>query len=139
MIAPDAGIGVNRTTGRRMKTVLIVDATEYGRYAAAAALRAAGFIVVVADGREAALSALTQIIPGAIAIDLDLPDGGAVALLQEIRARPQTRNVPVVACTAFGEHLLRREAEALAAHVCRRKTSKGEADLVQWVKRLTAG
>jgi CheY-like chemotaxis protein len=120
-----------------MKTVLVVDATEYGRYAAAGALRAAGFIVVAADGRESAESALTQITPGAAVIDLDLPDGGAIALLRHIREGPQTRGMPVVAATAFGEHALRREAEALGAHPCKRKTPRGEAELVRLVKELT--
>jgi two-component system, cell cycle response regulator DivK len=120
-----------------MKTVLIVDATEYGRYAAAAALRGAGFVTVVAEGKDAAISALTQIIPSAVVIDLDLPDDDAIGLLQHIRERPQTRGVPVVACTAFGEHLLRREAEALGAHACRRKTPRGESELVQLVRKLT--
>jgi CheY-like chemotaxis protein len=92
----------------------------------------------IADSKDAALSVLTQVIPSAAVIDLDLPDGGAVALLREVRQRPQTRAMPVVACTAFGEHALRRDAEALGAHACRRKTPRGEAELVQLMRVLTS-
>ncbi len=65
------------------------------------ALRAAGFEVVMAYGGEDAIKKVKTHRPDLVLTDLAMPEVGGVAVIEEIKANPETRGIPVIAVTAY--------------------------------------
>jgi CheY-like chemotaxis protein len=66
-----------------------------------------------AEGGPEALDALAKSIPDLLLLDLSMPVVDGWEVLRSIRAKPQTRELPVIACSA---HAMRGDRErALAA------------------------
>ena len=83
-----------------MARVLLVEDNEANRAMLARRLKAAGFEVVPAgDGREAVAAALDQ-RPDIILMDLALPGIDGWEATRQIKERPETRDIPVIAVTA---------------------------------------
>jgi len=96
--------------------ILVVDDEPLVRWSIAETLRAAGYDVVEADDGDSALHALIEDDrpPDAILLDLRLPDGDDLHLLETIKLiLPAT---PVVLMTAFGTPELAAEARGLGAY-----------------------
>lgn len=68
-------------------------------------LRQAGFDPRVALTGEEALRAVREKIPDLVLLDLMLPDMPGIEVCRQLKALPQTKNVPVVMLTARGEEL----------------------------------
>jgi CheY-like chemotaxis protein len=60
-----------------------------------------GYEVDRAQSAEGALEAMARHPPDLILMDLALPGMDGLALTRHLRARPETRHIPVVALTAF--------------------------------------
>ena len=58
------------------------------------------FDVIEAYSKQQGLTALNQKIPDLIVLDLLLPDGKGETLLEELRQRDETRNIPVIVVSA---------------------------------------
>ncbi len=65
------------------------------------ALGAAGFRVVTAYGGEDAIKKVKAHMPDLVLTDLAMPEVGGVAVIEEIKANPETREIPVIAVTAY--------------------------------------
>lgn len=76
-----------------------------------------GYRVSLARNLADARRALADGVPplDAVLLDLHLPDGSGLDLLREIRARRETRALPVMILTAEGEDRVLGEVEALGA------------------------
>ncbi len=59
-----------------------------------------GYTVVAAETGEQALSAITTVWPHLITLDLDLPGISGELILDQLRRRDETRELPVVVVTA---------------------------------------
>lgn len=82
------------------RRVLLVEDTDFLRYAFGRLLRLYGFEVCEAtDGREA-LDRLEEFQPQLVLTDLMMPVMDGVELIRRIHERPDTSNLPVVAITA---------------------------------------
>jgi len=80
--------------------VLIVDDNERNRNLARDVLRAAGLLTLeAASGREGIAAALER-RPDVILLDLRLPDMDGTDVAQELKNRPGTAGIPIVALTA---------------------------------------
>ena len=81
-------------------TILVVDDDPDVRSLSSLTLRAAGMAVTAAPSGREALVLLETLRPDAILLDVVMPvmDGPACLLL--LRARPETRDIPVVFVTA---------------------------------------
>lgn len=91
--------------------VLIVDAAADDARALAEPLRARGFTVdVVCDG-EHALATLERDRPDVVLLELTMPTGDGIEILDRIRANPHLASTPVVIVTAK-----RGEADVLAGY-----------------------
>ena len=66
-------------------------------------LEAEGFGVTVADTGEAAELALREEMPDLVLLDWMLPGVSGIELTRRMRARPETRAVPILMLTARGE------------------------------------
>lgn len=66
-------------------------------------LEAAGFAIVTADNGEGALLLVEEIEPDLIILDWMLPEVSGIEVCRRLRARPETRRVPIIMLTARGE------------------------------------
>jgi CheY-like chemotaxis protein len=97
-----SGPGRYGTTGVRGRPrVLIVDDDPDARDLFGWCFRAAGWIVGLAPDAEAALLVATAFEPDAIVMDLRLPGITGHDAIRKLKEDEHTRDVPVVACTAF--------------------------------------
>src|SRR5215213_5066172 len=84
---------------RSHTTVLVVDDTVATRYATTRILRSVGLHVVEAGtGQEALAKAMRE--PTLVLLDINLPDMDGFQVCRELRARPQTRRIPVIYLSA---------------------------------------
>lgn len=83
--------------------VLVVDDDEDFLMLAAEVLADSGLEVSLArTAGEALVRAINQ-PPDVILLDIMLPDQDGLDALEALRAEPETRGIPVVACTALGQ------------------------------------
>jgi signal transduction histidine kinase/AraC-like DNA-binding protein/ABC-type sugar transport system substrate-binding protein/DNA-binding response OmpR family regulator len=78
--------------------ILIVDDDPQALrlYQSLAATALPGYPVRAADGGAAALAILAEEVPSLVILDLIMPDVDGFAVLDRLRARPETRRVPVL-------------------------------------------
>lgn len=95
------------------------------------------FEVEVADSGFSAGLTLARFRPDIILMDIRMPDMDGFEALRMLRADPDTRNIPVIACTAFSESVIdaQQHEEAFDAFV--KKPLKLE-ELVELLKSVAA-
>jgi len=92
--ATPAGIG---------RTVLVVDDEDHLRRLLCDLLQREGYVTVEArDGAEA-LMRVDRHAPDVVLLDLNLPGLDGYGVLDKLRSRPDTKNLPVVVLTAKGD------------------------------------
>jgi CheY-like chemotaxis protein len=93
--------------------VLLVEDNETNQMLATAVLQRDGYRVAVASTAEEGRALIAAEVPDLILMDLQLPGLDGLGFTRELRSRPASASIPVVAMTAhvmFGD-----EQEALAA------------------------
>jgi two-component system, cell cycle response regulator DivK len=87
--------------------VLIVDDSERNRKLARDVLHAAGLETLEAGTGTEARARAAERLPNVILLDIGLPDMAGTEVSRELRARPRTAHIPVVALSALpdaGDH-----------------------------------
>jgi len=84
-------------TGRR---VLVVDDDEVMRRGVAQALEKDGWTVSEAANGRDGLALLAGALPDAVVLDLMMPEIDGFGFLEELRRRPEWRDIPVLVVTA---------------------------------------
>ena len=79
-------------------------------------LESEGFIVIGAEDSMLALSALGSVRPDVILVDIMMPGVDGIGLIRWIRANPDSRLIPIIAMTAYGNFHL-RQAEKAGANI----------------------
>lgn len=90
--------------------LLVVEDDEAARDTLARLLRLLGHSVVEAASSEEALARTAEIVPDLILLDLELPGGGGLALLERIREDHRLRGVPVLILSGSAPAVLRLHA-----------------------------
>ena len=85
-------------------TVLIVEDNPLNRELVEAVLEPLGLEIRVAVDVPSGRAELARGRPDLILMDIDIPGGGGVLLLHELRADPALAAVPVLAVTSFAMH-----------------------------------
>lgn len=80
--------------------ILIIDDVATNRIVMKVKLGAAGYLPIVAATGAAGLANAARDAPDLILIDMSLPDMSGITVLQNLRADPVTRAVPVIMLTA---------------------------------------
>ncbi len=94
--------------GEKAPMALVIDDDRGIRSLLSAGLSEAGWTVVEASNGFSGLRHADQERPDVILLDLALPEIDGLAVLAELRRRPATRTVPVVAVTGHPERLVER-------------------------------
>jgi PAS domain S-box-containing protein len=71
-----------------------------------------------AGTRQRALAELQDNEPALLLLDIDLPDGNGLEILDAMRAEPRLREVPVLVISAVADQALFEEARARGASAC---------------------
>jgi PAS domain S-box-containing protein len=123
----DAIRGSKRTTGKELKTVLIVDDEPALLELLALTLVRKGFQVLrAADGRKGLELARTH-CPDVMILDLLIPEISGTQIVEELRAHSRTQGIPILIHT--GVLLEEEQRQTLAAQV-QSITFKSEQDLL---------
>ena len=96
-------------------TILIVDDTLDSLKLLAEILTAEGYRVHPADSGELALASVASSLPELILLDIRMPGMDGFEVLRRLKAEPQSRHIPVILITAFGEAEHRVEGFKLGA------------------------
>ncbi len=100
--------------GVRTPSVLLVDDDHGIRKLLTLALADAGWTVTEASNGYTGLRHAEQDVPDVILLDLALPEVDGLAVLDELRRRPTTRAIPVVAMTGHPDWLADRPGSVSA-------------------------
>jgi CheY-like chemotaxis protein len=84
-----------------MSRILIVEDNPANRRLSTVLLRSAGFETEAAADAEEAEAAIQAHLPDLILMDLGLPGRDGYALARDLRARAETRAIPILAVSAF--------------------------------------
>jgi PAS domain S-box-containing protein len=84
--------------------VLVVDDDAVSRHVLVQALAAAGFAHVAVGSGTEALAVIDKVAPSIVLLDLVMPAPDGYQILRILRARPETRDLPIVVLTALDAH-----------------------------------
>ena len=123
-----------RTVGKELKTVLVIDDEPAILELLTKTMLQKGFRVLrAADGRTGVEFA-TKHLPDVIVLDFTLPQFSGTQVVEQLRAHPRTKNIPILINT--GTVLNEEERQRLAGHV-QSITSKTEREnLLSELERL---
>jgi len=93
---PSEAAGPGTEAGPDRPLVLVVDDNEHARTLLETYLSAGGYVVAQAGTAAEALKLARELKPFAITLDILLPDRPGWEVLSELKASPQTRDIPVV-------------------------------------------
>jgi PAS domain S-box-containing protein len=111
------------SSGKEVKTVLIIDDEPALLELLAKTLLFKGFQVLPAVNGHSGIEFAVGSHPDVIILDLNMPDCSGIQVVESLRARPDTKSIPILIHT--GTALSEPERQRLAAHV-QSITSKAE-------------
>jgi CheY-like chemotaxis protein len=125
-----------KTIGKELKTVLVIDDEPAILELLTKTLLQKGFRVLrTSDGRTGVEFA-TKYLPDVIILDFSMPQFSGTQIVEQLRAHPRTKNIPILINT--GTVLNEEERQRLAGHV-QSITSKTEREnLLSELERLGA-
>lgn len=94
---------------RQQLRVMIVEDHRIDLKLASDSVRFSGHLVLNNTSAEAAIQELANGHPDVVLLDLNLPGMDGVEFLRQLKSTPQTKDLPVVAITAYPEDYLRDE------------------------------
>ncbi len=84
------------------QSVLLVDDDDVSLRMAEHVLEANGYEVWSADNAVSALAFLERKVPDVILLDIVMPEMTGIELLEKLRTKPATANLPIILVTAKG-------------------------------------
>jgi CheY-like chemotaxis protein len=120
------------------KRILLVDDNEVARYILRDLLDQPWIDISEATSGSAAMTALSQSMPDALILDLLMPDISGFEILRQLRAKPDTRNLPVLIYTSkILTETEKAQLDALDAKVIRKEDVAARLSsepFLEWVK-----
>lgn len=117
--------------------ILVIDDDKTFTTMAGSLLRAAGFSPIVAfDAMQGFMFAQRE-APVVILLDLSMPAGGGMQLLDKLQHSSRTQNIPVIIVTGTGGAAVHADAKAKGVAAVVKKPIDSKA-LVELVKQVVA-
>jgi twitching motility two-component system response regulator PilH len=88
-----------------MITVLVVEDTESEKELISLYLREAGYAVINASNGKEALARVETGKPDVVVTDVVMPDMNGFELCRNLKKKPDTQKLPVIACTSKSQEL----------------------------------
>ncbi len=124
----------DKTIGKELKTILIIDDEPSILELLTKTLLQKGFRVLRASEGRTGVGFATNYLPEVIILDFNMPEFSGTQVVEQLRAHPRTKNIPILINT--GTVLNEEERQRLAGHV-QSITSKTERDgLLTELERL---
>ncbi len=95
-----------------MSLVIIIEDNQQSARLAAKLLSRAGHEVITAEDGETGLTAVFENQPNLVLVDMGLPDIDGQTVLGLLRQRPDLKNTPLIAFTAWPEDTAHQMAKA---------------------------
>jgi len=83
------------------RKILVVEDNDMNRRLVRILLKASGYEVIEATTGDEAMDYLKDQAPDLILMDIQLPNTDGLALSREIKSNPQTKDIPIIAVTAY--------------------------------------
>ena len=80
--------------------ILIIEDNEKNRKLVRDVLQVKGYRTIETETAEEGIRLAIEQLPALILMDIQLPGMDGIAALRQLRANPQTKNIPVIAITA---------------------------------------
>ena len=126
----------DKTVGKELKTVLIIDDEPAILELLTTTLLQKGFRVLRTSDGRAGVEFATKYLPEVIILDFTMSEFSGTQIVEQLRAHPRTKNIPILINT--GTVLNEEERQRLAGHV-QSITSKTEREsLLSELERLGA-
>jgi PAS domain S-box-containing protein len=126
----------DKTIGKELKTVLVIDDEPAILELLTKTLLQKGFRILRASDGRTGVEFATKYLPDVIILDLSMPQFSGTQIVEQLRAHPRTKNIPILVNT--GTVLNEEERQRLAGHV-QSITSKTEREnLLSELERLGA-
>ena len=125
-----------KTVGKELKTILIIDDEPSILELLTKTLLQKGFRVLRASNGRTGVEFATKYLPEVVILDFSMPEFSGTQIVEQLRANPRTKNIPILINT--GTVLNEEERQRLAGHV-QSITSKTEREnLLSELERLGA-
>ncbi|MBI2031899.1 MAG: response regulator [Candidatus Levybacteria bacterium] len=120
------------------KKILIAEDDKYLRNAIRVKLEKAGFTAIVAEDGQQAIEQLKTNVPDVIILDLVMPVKDGFTVLEEVRANPLTKRIPVIVASNLGQKEDIDKATRLGATDYIIKTNLSLGDLVTKITKFVS-
>ena len=98
--------------------VLVIEDNPIDLKLARAVVQLSGHDVFAHSSAEGALEALRSYRPDVILLDLNLPGTGGIRFALELQQYPDTRDIPIVAVTAYPHQYRRADVLSAGCAIC---------------------
>ena len=98
--------------------VLVIEDNPIDLKLARAVVQMSGHDFFAHSSAEGALEALRSYQPDVILLDLNLPGADGIRFAQELRCHRDTRNIPIVAVTAYPHQYRRADVLSAGCAIC---------------------
>ncbi|MBI3850583.1 MAG: MASE1 domain-containing protein [Verrucomicrobia bacterium] len=132
----DAIRGSNKTTGKEVKTVLVIDDEAAILELLTKTLLPKGFKVLRASNGRMGVEVATRYLPDVIILDLTMPEFDGIQVVEKLRAHPRTKTIPILINS--GTVLNEEERQHLATQVQSITSKTEQASLLAELERLEA-
>jgi DNA-binding response OmpR family regulator len=114
--------------GESSKTILLVDDDLTLREMYEERLKAEGFNIVQASNGEEALAKAKEVKPSVLLLDIMMPKINGFDVLKDLKANPDTKDIPVIVLSALIQDVDRAEGKKLGAfdYIVKSETMPGE-------------
>ncbi|MGH7883649.1 MAG: response regulator [Candidatus Dormibacteraceae bacterium] len=119
--------------GRRPVRILLIEDDQEVAMLYCLALGRRGYEVTMAADGEEGLELAVALIPDLVLLDIRLPKLTGIQVLQFLRARPTTRNIPVVVLSNHDADELQHRGLELGAVEWLVKVQTTPVELIRWV------
>jgi CheY-like chemotaxis protein len=126
----------NKTVGKKLKTVLIIDDEPALLELLTLTLLQEGFKVLRASNGRRGVELATSYLPDVIILDFSMPEFDGTEVVEQLRAHPRTKDIPILINT--GTVLDEKERQHLAGHIQAIASKTDRQSLLAELVRLDA-